>query len=513
MSDTTEVAVEEANASLKPLLDRRSNRVLPLLADGPFEMLAPYDPERMAENQRSKVKVTFLKQLKWLIVPFAVLIPVSLNAIPSAWLTEHNAWGVYVFAMIFFIVANGRKHASMKTYPTHLQAGKEGLRLHWLSHNDYIDSEWVEWESIEYVSLVQEKNQQNLRFCMKDQTVLGRVKHLRHEKYIEIAPDAFLRDTDRASFLGTLCNFLSPEKLDPAVVQLQQAVPLEHTRVWLKEFSDSVARDQLDALPVGTVLADNSYEIVGRLGSGGQSVAYKAAVRDRSQIDADFVVLKEFVLPAEAGKEIAQRALRSIEHEVKLLRRLNDQHVVKCFDWFIAGHRAYIILEYIEGKSLKSMIENQTELPESQVIYLGIQLCRILQCLRSNDVIHRDLTPDNVLCRSDGTLVLIDFNVAQHAEATSTRELVGKHSFIPPEQFRGKATFQSDLYAAGCCMYFLCTGQDPEPLTCSHPRTVRASISETLDQIVAKATEQSLLDRFQSAEDMELSLNGASNIS
>lgn len=51
---------------------------------------------------------------------------------------------------------------------------------------------------------------------MKDQTVLGRVKHLRHEKYIEIAPDAFLRDTDRASFLGTLCNFLSPEKLDPA---------------------------------------------------------------------------------------------------------------------------------------------------------------------------------------------------------------------------------------------------------------------------------------------------------
>src|SRR5581483_12186920 len=103
---------------------------------------------------------------------------------------------------------------------------------------------------------------------------------------------------------------------------------------------------------------------------------------------------------------------------------------------------------------------------QTRVLELATQMCDILAHLhgQSPPVLHRDFTPENLILDVDGNLRLIDFNVAQQMESTATRTVVGKHSYIPPEQFRGKATTQSDIYAMGASIFYLLTGTEPEPI-------------------------------------------------
>jgi serine/threonine-protein kinase len=102
--------------------------------------------------------------------------------------------------------------------------------------------------------------------------------------------------------------------------------------------------------------------------------------------------------------------------------------------------------------------------------------------------------------------VLIDFNVAQQKQWTTTSTVVGKHAYLPAEQFRGKPTTQSDLYAMGATLYFLCTGKDPEPITCSHPRSVNDNVGVELDSVVAILTAAEPEDRYKSAADVRRAL-------
>jgi len=89
---------------------------------------------------------------------------------------------------------------------------------------------------------------------------------------------------------------------------------------------------------------------------------------------------------------------------------------------------------------------------------LLLSMCSIIEYLHSFSppIIHRDFTPENLLLSDDNKLVLIDFNVAQQQESASTRTIVGKHNYLPPEQFRGNANTQSDIYACGGCIFWLC---------------------------------------------------------
>jgi serine/threonine protein kinase, bacterial len=216
------------------------------------------------------------------------------------------------------------------------------------------------------------------------------------------------------------------------------------------------------------------------------------------------VVLKEFVLPSHAGIEVSSRTLENIQREETLLKTLEHDQIVKILDFFVEDHRAYLVLEYIEGPSLKKLVESEGRLSEDKAINFGVQICEILNYLHAQQppVVHRDLTPDNLIVTTDGALKLIDFNVAQQLESTSTRTIVGKHCYIPPEQFRGKASAQSDLYAAGATMFFLLTGTEPEPITVSHPITAQEDVSAKLDEIVAKATQPELAKRYQTSAEL-----------
>jgi serine/threonine protein kinase len=125
---------------------------------------------------------------------------------------------------------------------------------------------------------------------------------------------------------------------------------------------------------------------------------------------------------------------------------------------------------------------------------------------RDPPVIHRDFTPDNLIFANCEILKLIDFNVAQQLASAGSRTVVGKHAYIPPEQFRGKATIASDIYALGATMFFLLTGSDPEPITTSHPQELRPEITAELDAIVAKATSPNESERYTDAREIRTDL-------
>jgi serine/threonine protein kinase len=139
---------------------------------------------------------------------------------------------------------------------------------------------------------------------------------------------------------------------------------------------------------------------------------------------------------------------------------------------------------------------------------LALQMANILAHLHSQNppLVHRDFTPENLILDENGILKLIDFNVAQELEEGSTRTIVGKHAYLPPEQFRGKACPQSDIYAYGATLHYLLTGEEPEPISCSHPILINEAILPEFEKIVSQATELELADRTRDAQELIESL-------
>src|SRR5262249_50363420 len=139
------------------------------------------------------------------------------------------------------------------------------------------------------------------------------------------------------------------------------------------------------------------------------------------------------------------------------------------------------------------------------VIELALQMCEVLKHLHSMSppMVHQDFTPDNLLLAQGNILKLVDFNVAKERENSKTALVVGKHGYMPPEQFRGKACPQSDIYALGATLHFLLTGCDPEPLSCLHPAEHNELIDQHVDQIVARATALELDDRYASVVELQ----------
>jgi tRNA A-37 threonylcarbamoyl transferase component Bud32 len=287
--------------------------------------------------------------------------------------------------------------------------------------------------------------------------------------------------------------------LDPALLDgLNQGATRDpsYTRLWLDALSAPPKRERLQPLEPGVELQKGNYRIVRLLGTGGQGSAYLAA-EGREQ-----VVLKEYILPVYVDVKVKKQALEDFEHEAKILGSLHHKNIVRSLGSFIEDHRAYLILEYVEGKSLKEQVRETGALPQSTCIEYALQMCEILGYLHSlvPAVVHQDFTPDNLLIAPDGSLKLIDFMVAkQTAGETVTGLVVGKHHYMPPEQFRGKATARSDIYAFGCTLHYMLTGSEPEPMSTSHPILVNENVAGELNSIVEKATMLHQEQRYYSA--------------
>jgi hypothetical protein len=378
--------------------------------------------------------------------------------------------------------------------PTHLEIDIKGIRLNKRQGARSTTGRFMAWADMTHVNLSKptakaHPSESILSFVSKDQ------------KPFNLKLDAIESIEEKQSILDSIERWAPSLSRSADVIQILQA-PADHsyTELWLQALSAPPKREKLKPLIQGAIIKDRLYEVTKSIGVGGQGFAYLAT----NSLTRESVVLKEFLLPVFVDINVRKRALEKFESEAKILKQLDHPNIVKLLDFFVEDHRAYLVLEHIDGLSIRDIVKQKGPLSEDRVHSMASQMCTILEYLHSQSppVVHRDFTPDNLILRHDGTLKVIDFNVAQQLETTTTGSVVGKHAYLPPEQFRGMPTCQSDIYAMGATLHFMLTGVDPEPLSESHPNLAGAAVSERMDTLVAKATSQNLEDRFADVQEL-----------
>lgn len=319
-----------------------------------------------------------------------------------------------------------------------------------------------------------------------------------------LAPD------DRSRFSRALERWAPHCAVDTTLMEtLMPRQANSYTELWLQSLAAPPERASLEPLSGGRVLQNGRFEVQRRIGVGGQGAAYLCTQHlEDAQHSTVQVVLKETIIPVFVEAEIRKQALERFEQEARILTDLESDHIVKLLDHFIEDHRGYLVLEWVDGKSLRQHVDDRGAMSETQAKELAAQMCTMLDYLHGKGVIHRDFTPDNLILQKDGKLKLIDFNVAQTDEE-GTGLVVGKQAYMPAEQYRGKPTAQSDIYAMGATLFYLLTGQDPEPITQSRVRESQPDVSETMDSVIQKCTAADCKARYGSVAEIaaDLSLN------
>ena len=273
---------------------------------------------------------------------------------------------------------------------------------------------------------------------------------------------------------------------------------LRYTALWQEELARRFGATNFIPLEPGHKVLDDTYTIERQLAFGGLSAIYLARKNDADQ---SRFVLKEAVVPQTEDAATVKTSHDLLSREAMMLSALSHEQIARVFDHFVDAGRHYLVLEYIPGQDLRQLVHEEGAQNEAQVLAWAIAMAEMLVYLHEQrePIIHRDFTPDNLLLKTDGSIVVIDFGAANFFLGTATGTMIGKQAYIAPEQLRGKASIQSDLYALGGCLYFLSTAQDPEPLSASHPRLVVHSLSEAFDKLVADCTQMEREDRPPSA--------------
>ncbi len=312
---------------------------------------------------------------------------------------------------------------------------------------------------------------------------------------------SYLTRSQAEELFGAIEKFGEPSRFTSDFVKMQKAIILERidsqsfTQIWGESLSPRYCSTAYEPLPTNHLLQDGRYKILMELGAGGMSAVYLA------KADGVKVVLKESVLPHDIGEKQQEKARELFEREAKMLLKLKHAKIARVLDRFVEDERDYLVLEYIPGLTLNQLVKAKGKQKEKDVLAWGRQLTEILVYLHGQEppLLHRDLTPENVIIKEDRSVVLIDFGAANEFVGQATGTMIGKQCYIAPEQLRGKASQASDLYALGATMFYLLTGEDPEALSCSHPAGKSPTVSAAADNLVAKLTAYDCEDRPSSA--------------
>lgn len=274
-------------------------------------------------------------------------------------------------------------------------------------------------------------------------------------------------------------------------------LPQTYTELWEQEMQDHFSATNFIPLKKGDTIQEGRFRVVMPLSSGGLSAVYLVESRDK-----ELRVLKEAVIPERVS--LREKAREMFSREASLLQKINHPNIARVHDYFVENGRDYLLLDFIAGNTLRQQLAQYGPISESEALEYALDMIALVSYLHDLNppIIHRDLSPDNLVVKEDGSLVLIDFGAANELIGTATGTLVGKQAYMAPEQFRGKAGKASDIYGIGATLFFLLTGVDPNPLTCSSPRKTNKEVSPVTDSIVASCTEQKIEDRAQSLQDL-----------
>lgn len=262
-------------------------------------------------------------------------------------------------------------------------------------------------------------------------------------------------------------------------------------------------------LKQGITLEDR-YLIRNVIGLGGMGAVYGARDLHFPNV-TKIVAVKEMVNQA-SDPRVRKTIVQNFEREANLLATLDHPAIPSIYDYFTENDRSYLILEYIKGKDLENMLNQQKgPLPKELVIRWGIELCDVLHFLHNHKpkpIIFRDMKPSNVMINQRGHIILIDFGIAKPFQAGQKGTMIGTEGYSPPEQYRGEATLLADIYALGATLHHLLTNKDPrlEPPFTFDERPIdelNPDVSPELVHIINKALEYEPEDRYQNAKDMK----------
>ena len=288
-------------------------------------------------------------------------------------------------------------------------------------------------------------------------------------------------------------------------------VDIQFTDLWLEEQGNTdkvVAKTEIESL------ANGRYKIDSMLGYGGQGVTYLASDATASSASKtsgranEQVVIKELVLPNYADVRIMQDATSRFERGAKLLKELDHPKIVCLLDSFIENGKAYLVMEYVKGETLRDYIEKRGAMTFEEAKDFGLQLCEILEFLheRETPVIHCDFAPDNLIITPNGDVKLIDFDVARVVDNKAHTFIAGRPSYTPPEQFRGQPTPQSDLFALGAILHYMLQGKDPPPLCAGSSDEETVWTSSAVEELIRNCCQFEASERPKSAREIRETL-------
>ena len=260
---------------------------------------------------------------------------------------------------------------------------------------------------------------------------------------------------------------------------------------------------------IGKML-DNRYEILEIIGKGGMAVVFKAKCHRLNRLVAIKVLKPELADDAEFR--------RRFHDESQAVAMLSHPNIVSVYDVSKGGDLEYIVMELIDGITLKQYMERRGQLNWRESLHFITQIMKGLSHAHSRGIIHRDIKPQNIMVLRDGSVKVADFGIAclSSKQTMSSKETMGSVHYISPEQAKGEWTdARSDIYSAGVVLYEMLTsrlpfeGDSPVSIAIQHfsavplnPREIKSDIPEALEQICMKAMAPQVKQRYASAEEM-----------
>ncbi|MHB9900581.1 Stk1 family PASTA domain-containing Ser/Thr kinase [Clostridium botulinum] len=282
---------------------------------------------------------------------------------------------------------------------------------------------------------------------------------------------------------------------------------------------------------IGTKLG-NRYELLEKVGEGGMATVYKAKCHYLNRFVA-IKILKEQLC---SDKEFVEKFKR----EATSVASLSDNNIVNIYDVGSENNIHYIVMEYVDGKTLKELIVEKGKIDPKETVRISKQIASALVCAHRNNIIHRDIKPHNILVTKEGIVKVTDFGIAKasnSATITNSSKVMGSAHYFSPEQAKGSfVDSRTDIYSLGIVMYEMLVGkvpfdgESPVSVAVKHiqnevvaPKEIDDKIPESLNSLVLKCLEKNPVKRYQTIKNLEEDLariennenilNGSSNIS
>lgn len=269
---------------------------------------------------------------------------------------------------------------------------------------------------------------------------------------------------------------------------------------------------------IGNIIADR-YKIINKIGSGGTADVYLAWDGKLNRYVAIKILSKTYA----SEKNFVAR----FKKEAQILARLNDPNIVAIYDWGQYDNSYFICMEYVEGQSLEEIIDKQGIISPEVTARYAIQICSALEVAHKNNLIHRDIKPQNIIVTPDGTVKITDFGIAKSLieDNTKTINILGTVYYISPEQAQGKIlSYSTDIYSLGVVLYEMLTadlpfrGENSIEISLKHinekpirPSALVSNIPPEIEKILMHCIEKNPQKRYENVSALKADLQNFLN--